>query len=168
MNDDKDPFFGEEYEDETIYFEKQVCCQCGIHALNNVVGRSFFSFTDIDPTNIVGNYTIQQLRDVVYKRTKKSLIPIFNGIIISRKKEESPQEFCLRIGILAVDQMRGVYWDTSFLCQRRNHYFALKYIIDTDLFVLIDSTKQSLFCFDDEHWMALGRLLKHVYIYSIK
>ena len=155
--------FGDAYENKEIFFEKQQYCLCGLHALNNMLGRHVFDYFDIDFRNEVGNYGINQILDVYFKRFNLIMHCIFVGNDFRHVKDEDLRKYYERIGAMAwfaVDNSQC----THFLCQRRMHFFALR-LIDNDSLIMIDSTKPTLFRFPRDRPACLGHLLVRVHIY---
>ena len=156
--------YGDEDVNANVFFEKQQYCLCGIHALNNMVGRHWFNYYDIDFNNKVGNYPINTLIDVFYRKTNLILHRIFVGNDFHYVKDEVPdvRSHYERIGLHALSVMEYSQCH-FFLCQRRMHFFALR-LIDGEI-IMIDSTKPSLYRFPKEKTVAFGHLLVRVQMY---
>ena len=161
-----DDLFGTPYSNRSIYFEKQRLCQCGIHALNNMIGRHVISYEHIDIGNEIGNYTIFELRDVFKRKTYKDLdeVCVVNRVY-PQTHDESKTDYVIRLGGLLFEMM-SKHVSPSFVCQRRSHFFAMRYDPSIKSMIMIDSTKETMFSFDVCNKGSLGRVLRNVTIHG--
>ena len=157
---------GKVYTGHDVYFEKQVRCRCGLHAINNALGRKEIYFWDIDRHNLIGNYSIEQVVNVCDKRLHRHFLPVFFGPGVPRQTpDESKDNYLYRVGRHAFDAIKTEY---RYICRRRDHYFALVPCpTDPDVLVMADSTKACLFYFERSLPIPLGRLLKDVTVYVL-
>lgn len=147
-----------------IYKEEQCACLCGMHALNNMIGQRAFDKYDFFPLRDPnGNFTLEELDDVMFKKRGKRLRLVFTGLEYPRKMDptEELETFYTRVGEEAWRALSGR--QTSFLVRSRTHFYALRKILSRGLKDLyyIDSCKANVYLFSRHHPSFLGKLLKN-------